>query len=52
LSGNRFGSVYWFNGKIMIKQNKKQGQRVITKKTAINNFKEWVKFSKYAEYNL
>ena len=52
LSGNRFGSVYWFNGKTMIKQNKKQGQRVITKKTAINNFKEWVKFSKYAEHNL
>jgi hypothetical protein len=52
LSGNRFGSVYWFNGQTMKKQNKKTGQRVITKKTAINNFNEWVKYSKYAEHNL
>lgn len=52
LSGNRFGSVYWFNGRTMKKQNKKQGQRVVTNKTAQNNFNEWVKFSKYAENNL
>ena len=52
LSGNRFGSVYWFNGRTMKKQNKKKGQRVITNKTAQNNFNEWVKFSKYADNNL
>lgn len=52
LSGNRFGAVYWFNGKTMIKQKKKQGQRIITSKAARNNFKQWVKFSKYAEHNL
>ena len=52
LSGNRFGAVYLFNGTTMKKQNKKEGQRVITTKTAINNFNEWVKFSKYAELNL
>lgn len=52
LSGNRFGAVYIFNGTTMVKQNKKEGQRVITTKTAINNFNEWVKFSKYAENNL
>lgn len=52
LSGNRFGALYLFNGKTMVKQNKKAGQRVITNETAINNFNEWVKFSKYAENNL
>jgi hypothetical protein len=52
LSGNRFGAVYWFNGITMKKQNKKQGQRVLTNKTAKHNFKEWVKFNNYAEINL
>jgi len=52
LSGNRFGAVYWFNGKTMKKQNKAPGQRVKTTMTAINNFNEWVKFSKYANNNL
>lgn len=52
LSGNRFGSVYLFDGKNMQKQNKKTGQRVITNKTAIHNFNEWVKFQRYAEKNL
>ena len=52
LSGNRFGAVYLFNGKTMIKQNKKEGQRVKTNKVALHNFKEWVKFSRYAEVNL
>ena len=47
LSGNRFGAVYYFDGKTMQKQNKKAGQRVITNKTAIHNFNEWVKFSNY-----
>jgi hypothetical protein len=49
LSGNRFGAVYWFDGKTMKKQNKGIGQRVKTNMTAINNFNEWVKFSNYAE---
>jgi hypothetical protein len=49
LSGNRFGAVYWFDGKTMKKQNKGIGQRVKTNMTALNNFNEWVKFSKYAE---
>ena len=50
LSGNRFGAVYYFDGKTMQKQNKKEGQRVDTMKTAENNFYEWVKFSKYMEF--
>lgn len=52
LSGNKFGAVYLFNGKTMIKQNKQLGQRVKTNEVAIHNFSEWAKFSKYAENNL
>ena len=52
LSGNKFGAVYLFDGETMQKQNKQIGQRVKTNKTAIHNFTEWVKFSKYAENNL
>jgi hypothetical protein len=52
ISGNKFGSVYLFDGKSMAKQNKKPGQRVLTNEVAKHNFSEWVKFSKYAEQNL
>lgn len=52
VSGNRFGAVYYFNGKTMKKITKKEGQRVKTNQVAINNFNEWKKFSKYAERNL
>ena len=53
VSGNRFGSVYQFNGKTMIKHDKKDGQRLADQKTvALHNFKEWVKFQKYAELYL
>ena len=51
LSGNRFGAVYYFDGETMKKQNKQIGQRVKTNKTAIHNFREWVKFCKYAEHH-
>lgn len=49
LSGNRFGHVYKFNGKTMIKINKPDGKRVNNEVVAINNFVEWVKFQRYAE---
>lgn len=49
LSGNRFGAIYEFNGKTMIKHDKKQGQKIKSHETAINNFTEWVKFCEYAE---
>ena len=52
VSGNKFGAVYWFDGKTMQKQVKKEGQRIKAKEVAIHNFKEWVKFQKYAEANL
>lgn len=49
LSGNRFGAIYEFNGKTLIKHDKKPGQRVKSRETAVNNFIEWVKFCEYAE---
>jgi len=52
LSGNRFGIIYKFNGNKFDKYIKPTGKRVKTQKTAIHNFKEWVKFQKYAENNL
>lgn len=52
LSGNKFGAVYWFDGKTMQKKTRESWQRVKTNEVAINNFSEWVKFQKYAEHNL
>lgn len=53
VSGNRFGHIYMFNGKTMIKHDKKEGQRIADiKKLAVHNFNEWVKFAKYAKFNL
>lgn len=52
-TGNRFGSVYHFNGKTMDKYDKKPGQKLADAKTvAIHNFLEWVKFQKYADIHL
>lgn len=49
-TGNRFGSIYKFNGKTMEKFDKKQGQRLAdSRAVALNNFTEWVKFQQYAE---
>lgn len=50
VSGNRFGSVYKFNGETMVKFDKAPGQRLADgKQVAVHNFKEWVKFANYAE---
>ena len=52
-TGNRFGSIYRFNGTTMEKYDKKAGQRLAdSRAVAINNFNEWIKFQKYAETNL
>lgn len=49
-TGNRFGAVYKFNGRTMIKYNAPNGKRLAdSRKVAINNFNEWVKFQRYAE---
>lgn len=53
VSGNRFGSVYKFDGKTMTKFDKQQGQRLADyKAVAIHNFREWIKFQQYAEKHL
>lgn len=52
-TGNRFGAVYEFNGKTMIKHDRGANQRMKnTRALAINNFNEWVKFQKWAEIHL
>lgn len=52
-TGNRFGSVYRFNGTTMEKFDKKQGQRLAdSRAVAIHNLNEWIKFQKYARTNL
>lgn len=52
-TGNRFGSIYRFNGRTMEKYDKKEGQRLADPKAvALNNFNEWVKFQQYAKINL
>jgi len=48
-SGNRFGAVFRFNGNGMDIMNTPIGKRVISRKTLIHNFKEWVKFQQYAK---
>lgn len=51
-TGNRFGYVYKFDGKTMTKTDTPKGMRLAdSRKTAIINFTEWVKFSKYVEKN-
>lgn len=52
LSGNQYGAAHWFDGKTMQKKKKLPGQKVKAQEVARHNFKEWVKFSKYAENNL
>lgn len=53
ISGNKYGHVYWFDGKTMQKKDRKQGQRMANAKAlAIHNFTEWKKFAKYAETHL
>lgn len=49
-TGNRFGAVYKFDGKTMVKFSRQAGQKLADpRKVAINNFNEWVKFQQYAE---
>lgn len=48
-TGNRFGFIYQFNGKTMIKHNVPKGKRLAdSKKVAEINYLEWLKFQRYA----
>lgn len=52
-TGNRFGFIYHFNGKTMVKINCPKGKRLAdSRKVALINYTEWIKFQKYAEANL
>lgn len=52
-AGNRFGYIYTFNGKTMVKVKCPQGTRLKdSREAAVRNFNEWVKFQKYAQRNL
>lgn len=52
-TGNRFGFVYRFTGKTMVKIDCPKGKRLAdSRKVALINYTEWIKFQKYAERNL
>ena len=51
-TGNRFGYVYYFNGRTMKKIDVPKGKRLNGKLGAINNFAQWIKFQQYADKNL
>lgn len=52
-TGNRFGFVYRFNGRTMEKRDAPEGHRIgDSRKVALINYIEWIKFQKYAEVHL
>lgn len=52
-TGNRFGYIYQFNGKTMIKHDVPKGKRLAdSKKVAEINYLEWLKFQRWAVTNL
>lgn len=52
-TGNRFGYVFYFDGKTMRKKDVPHGHRLAdSRKVAMVNYTEWIKFQKYAETHL
>lgn len=52
-TGNRFGHLYFFNGRTMIKKDAPKGYRIADSRgAAIHNYVEWIKFQKWAEVHL
>ena len=52
-TGNRFGFLYYFDGKTMIKKDAPKGHKIgASREAALNNYTEWIKFQKYAEKHL
>ena len=44
-TGNRFGYIYFFNGKKMVKKDAPSGYKLAeSRKVALHNFTEWIKF--------
>lgn len=49
-TGNRFGYVYYFDGKTMKKRNAPDNHRLAdSRMTALHNYTEWIKFQIYAD---
>lgn len=52
-AGNRFGYLYFFDGKTMIKKDKPEGCKLSdSKAVALHNYCEWIKFQKWANTHL
>lgn len=52
-TGNRFGYLYFFDGKTMKKRDAPVGYRLSDPRAvALNNFTEWIKYQKYADRHL
>lgn len=52
-TGNRFGFIYQFNGKTMIKHQVPKGKRLAdSRKVAEINYTEWIKYQRYADKHL
>lgn len=52
-TGNRFGYAYYFDGQTMQKKERPHGKKIAdSRKLALHNYTEWIKFQKYAENNL
>jgi hypothetical protein len=51
LYGNRGGFLYEFNGRDLTKIDKPEGKRLKSRAVAIHNFREWVKFQRFALHN-
>ena len=52
-TGNRFGYIYYFDGKTMKKIDAPKGHRLAdSKKVALHNYCEWIKFQRWADVHL
>lgn len=52
-TGNRFGYLYYFDGRTMKKYDAPKGHRIADpRRAALINYTEWIKFQKYAETHL
>lgn len=52
-TGNRYGFLYYFDGKTMRKKDAPKGCRLIKpREAALNNYVEWLKFQKWADTHL
>lgn len=49
-TGNRFGYLYFFDGRTMVKKDAPKGHRIAdSRAAALHNYTEWIKFQKYAD---